>query len=620
MKNTKNTKARKTRKIASAFAVLSMMSAMAMPVTTLSANASETSCIEEFAPCMDTTAYGEADEDIAILHEIAANLNDEIITADQQDEETAPVTTAEEAEEETTSTTAAETEEAAAETSTAAEKNEDERVAIANYIAGLQYNECIKSADFSDGEDGKATFKLDSNGNVNITRKKRVNASAKSNSLTIADNSSKIYPGALVVADEGLTEGNPKFINLKRSDTSIFISNGAVKAGENRSIDVNPGKNSEVQNAMRRLEERIDIEGKSPAVVKCDVTAISSENQFKAKANAKQSIYGNLEVDVDAASSNKKQVALVDFTQVYYTMAADNQTLDAPFADNETLDNIKQQIHEDTPAAMVTSVDYGRRIVACVETSDMSFDLTATLKASGMNDKLKADASTEIHNKLKDCKVQYYIYGGTTGNAKEILTCQGVDKLLECINNETVYAANSAIPIAYTASFLKDGSTAYTQSTGEYYTSTIEVKKPTPLCLEATGINGRVYSGSIRLTGRRIIDVTADGTPILGNEEEIANEKFTSDAKSSAYTEIPADVDIASVRVYFDYEGQNKSGFGNDNGIRLSTYIQNGVDLTKLSLAHIHIEGTGQLFCYKVNGWVNLIYSGKCYHKGIQDK
>ena len=372
--------------------------------------------------------------------------------------------------------------------------------------------------------------------------------------------------------------------------------------------------------AFTILEERIDIEGKSPAVVKCDVTAISSENQFKAKANAKQSIYGNLEVDVDAASSNKKQVALVDFTQVYYTMAADNQTLDAPFADNETLDNIKQQIHEDTPAAMVTSVDYGRRIVACVETSDMSFDLTATLKASGMNDKLKADASTEIHNKLKDCKVQYYIYGGTTGNAKEILTCQGVDKLLECINNETVYAANSAIPIAYTASFLKDGSTAYTQSTGEYYTSTIEVKKPTPLCLEATGINGRVYSGSIRLTGRRIIDVTADGTPILGNEEEIANEKFTSDAKSSAYTEIPADVDIASVRVYFDYEGQNKSGFGNDNGIRLSTYIQNGVDLTKLSLAHIHIEGTGQLFCYKVNGWVNLIYSGKCYHKGIQDK
>ena len=619
MKNAKNTKVRKTRKIASAFAALSMMSAMAMPLTTISANAAETSLIEEFAPDTDTTVYNETDEDIAILHEISENLNNEVTTADQQDDEEAPVTTATEAEESTeTSTTAAE---AVIEETTVPAVSEDETEKIKDYISGLKYEECIKSADFSDGSNGKATFKIDDKGNVRITRKHRVDANGMSDTLAIADNNSKIYPGALVIADEGLTEGNPKFINLKRNDTSIFISNGSVKSGENRSISVNPKNASDVQNAMRRLEERIDVENGSQAIIKCDVTAISSSNQLKAKASASQKLYGDLKVDVDAASKDEKQIALVDFTQVYYTMAANNQILDEPFAKDETFKDISRQIHEDTPAAMITSVDYGRRIVACVETSDMSFDLSASLKASGMNDKLQADASTEIHNKLKSCSVQFYIYGGTAGNAKKIITCEGVDKLLECINNETVYAANSALPIAYTASFIKDGSTAYTKSTGEYYTSTVEVKKPTPLTLEATGINGRVYSGSIKLTGKRIVGVTDSGTPILSEEEVvIADEKFTSNAKSSAYTEIPADIDLASVRVYFDYEGQNKSGFGNDNGIRLSTYIQDGVDLTKLSLAHIHIEGTGQLFWYKVNGWVNLIYNGKCYHKGIQDK
>ena len=195
----------------------------------------------------------------------------------------------------------------------------------------------------------------------------------------------------------------------------------------------------------------------------------------------------------------------------------------AAFAPNETLESVSSLITNDRPAAMITTVNYGRKIVACIETDDMTFDLKSAVEASITGDKAGGKASVDYSKKMSNCHVSYYVYGGTAGNSADIISNKTPTDLMTAINAEAKFTKNGALPISYTASFLKDGKTAQVNFCGKYCKTTVEVRKPVPVTINATERWGRLKSYTVKITGQRIRDINDDGTFKLGDEETLAN-------------------------------------------------------------------------------------------------
>ena len=276
-------------------------------------------------------------------------------------------------------------------------------------------------------------------------------------------------------------------------------------------------------------------------------------------------------------------------------------------------------ITNDKPAAMITSVNYGRKIVACIETTDMSFDLKTALEASGYGDKVGGKASVDYNNKLSSCHVSYYVYGGTAGNSAKIIVNKTTKDLLDAINEEAKFTKNGALPISYTASFLKDGKTAQVNFCGKYCTTTIETRKPVPVTINADGRSGRLTSYTVKITGQRIKDIENDGHFVLGENETLKEITMKSNGDNNDFVEFPADIDLSTVRVWFDYDGWCKTGFDDAvNGLRLTK------DCSALNISKVRIEADSNLagfFGYNVWGRVKVTDTNGTEHKQeVRDK
>jgi hypothetical protein len=110
-------------------------------------------------------------------------------------------------------------------------------------------------------------------------------------------------------------------------------------------------------------------------------------------------------------------------------------------------------------------------------------------------------------------------------------------------------------------------------------------------------------SGKVKVEGERIIGFNEDGTRKTEKIviADITLEK-TGTATKSPY--IPADVDLSTVTVSFDYTGTCKSGFSADSNCFNISTTKNGENIDSVD---IEIEGTCQLFWYCVEGyvWIN---------------
>ena len=114
---------------------------------------------------------------------------------------------------------------------------------------------------------------------------------------------------------------------------------------------------------------------------------------------------------------------------------------------------------------MVSSVDYGKRIVACIQTDDMSFDLKAAVKASGLGGQVEGNAEAEYHSKLSKCKVNVFILGGSSEASGRFMTTN-MDDLLKKASESTKYDGYVK-PISYTTRYAKSGRIARTNYFGD---------------------------------------------------------------------------------------------------------------------------------------------------------
>ena len=244
-----------------------------------------------------------------------------------------------------------------------------------------------------------------------------------------------------------------------------------------------------------------------------------------------------------------------------------------------TAKRLQRYINSEEPPVVVSNVNYGKRIIACIQTDDMSFDLKASVEAEALGGKIKGDAEAEYKEKLSNCTVKVFAIGGSSKAAGEYLT-MSVDDLMKAARSNTAFDGY-AVPVSYTTRWAKDGSIARTNYTG-YNWETVEMKKlsdsiPVSFKFEpidtikvaqyrgtkeppkVTGsIDHLLTKGMVSIYGRKIVGVNADGSLVRSDEQLLKTVTFDYETMDSF--KLSGDVLADSVKFVFDYEGydQNK--------------------------------------------------------------
>ena len=365
-----------------------------------------------------------------------------------------------------------------------------------------------------------------------------------------------IYPGAMLEANRDLVTGNPTPIRLLRRPVSISISGAVMKDGC-KSIDaVDPTSASVVNDAIRKELDGNFREGTDCAAqITTKIEKVESDDQIKAEMNFSNEMWANLKTSAFADYHKNEQCVVVDISQVFYTVAADVQTSADLFPDEMKLSRIQRYIKPDSPAVVVSSVDYGKRVVACIQTSDMSFDLKASISASGLGGKVKGGAEGSYDTKLKNCTVNLFVAGGSSENAGEYFKNISIDKLLETAASQTKYDGY-AVPVSYTTRWAHDGSIATAAYHG-YSWQTVTTKQlatKLPVTVKFNQIDrDNIKSLNVKVFGKRIQSIDNNSAFILGEEELIGD--YTRDFNGDLYFELDASVSKDTVRFVFDYTG-----------------------------------------------------------------
>lgn len=431
---------------------------------------------------------------------------------------------------------------------------------IEDYFWSFNYNPQTFFQSFIEdsGTATKSKTIMNSDGSVSIMRMERAQDNLTYDSFGISNaDSNTIYPGALLKANEGLVTGNPTPIKMQRRDLNITIPGAYMKDGKSAVITVNPANGGDVNAAISELRNNFKDNSDMPAQMTARIEKVESEQQIKAKMNFSEELWGKVKVSASTDYQTKTQAVVVDVSQVLYSVSADNVTDADLFPDTMKVERVKRYINEDEPPVVVSNVNYGKRVIACIQTDDMSFDLKAALEVEAMGGKIKGDAEMEYKEKLSKCAVRVFAMGGSSQAAGEYLTWD-VAELMNAVRKNTAFDGY-AVPISYTTRWAKDGTIAQSSYMG-YKWEAKEVKKLTstiPIHFEFIKDSwGEMQKGIVKFYGRRVIGVNEDGSLIRSDEELIKT--ITLDYSTSDDFRLPADVIADSVRIVCDAEGKNE--------------------------------------------------------------
>ncbi len=484
----------------------------------------------------------------------------------------------------------------------------DPQAAITKAVDGLNYkNETVmaRKGEIVKGTDGVQQREIIRNNDKSITyvtkTKKSLNNGTASFAVTNAA-TAECYPGALLLGNSSLGEGNPQLLKAPRNDINLSLHGIGIKTGFDTGKMVNPTKSSDVTKAINEIKANWD--GKDvPAEIDMSITQASSDMQVAAALGIEAGAVKKLKVDYSQAYTTSRKNYVMNFKQVYYSVSADMPDKAGKLFSKDTDTNyIISKINNENPPVMVSNVDYGRMIMINIVSAHSENKIKAALKAAAATN--KAQLSAEYKNVLDNATFKYIVYGGSSEKGGSLVVTKDYAKLLEVINSESKFTdKTTAAPVSYTARFLKDGRIASSNIATDYIETTSVTRKAIPLRIFGTDINGRMHCGKVKVVGERIIGFNEDGTRKT-EKIVIADVKLETSGTATKSPYIPADVDLSTVTVSFDYEGRCKSGFSSDaNCFNIST-TKNGENIDRVD---IEIEGTGQLFFYCVEGyvWIN---------------
>ena len=442
-----------------------------------------------------------------------------------------------------------------------------------------------------DKNTAKSKTVQNADGSISVVQMKCINDNETMDTFGVAKaNINTVYPGALLKANQGLITGNPTPIKLRRANLNITIPEAYMNDGKSVTTKVDPTNASAVNAAIAKLRSNFKKGTDMPSNLVAKIEKVDSDEQIKAKMNFSQSMWGSLKIDASTDYQTSSQVVVVDVNQIFYTVSADNVTDADLFADSVKLKQIKKEITSEEPPVVVSNVNYGKRLVACIKTDDMSFDLKTTVKASGLGGKVKGGAEAEVSEKLKNCSVRVFTIGGSSEISGKYLNVS-VDELMEMAAKNTKYDGY-AEPISYTTRWATDGTIAQSNYIGVQWEAK-EVKKLTdtiPIHFEFIKnewMGTLIEKATMKIYGRRILGINEDGTLVRSDEQLLKT--VTLDYETKEEFKLSADVLSDSVKFVFDFEGTAE---------RIDDEAQRTITLTQILLNTKDYDKT--IYDYKV--------------------
>ena len=305
---------------------------------------------------------------------------------------------------------------------------------------------------------------------------KKIKRSIHDNSADIANFTStegRSYPGAILLGNRDLIEGNPTLVSANRKGITLSIDLPGLTDKDNQVVVENPTYGN-VQSGINGLIEKWNKDYASkypetPAKIQYVNTSVYNLSQLKTTFGAGfEKISQKLNIDFDAVASGETQSELINFKQIYYSVNTDpKDNASDYFKDDVTVNSLKNKgVNEQNPPVYVSNVSYGRNIFVTAESSTKSKEFKSAIKAvfSGKS----IDNNTEYKDLIKETTFTAYIMGGSAGSAGKVVS-GNLDEIKKIIEEGSSYSRlTPAVPVSYTTLFLKDNKQATIKSNTDY--------------------------------------------------------------------------------------------------------------------------------------------------------
>lgn len=365
-------------------------------------------------------------------------------------------------------------------TTTTPPSTPDSRQSLDNYIRSLNYD---RRKLLSVQEDG-ATESLPSTqrsnaGNAVIITTKRQHSLRKnlSDVAILRPTAGVIFPGALVIADRNLMEGQPTPIGLARGTVTISTDLPGLQNSRRQLTDAS---NSSLQDAINSLVEEWNHQTALQGYVNAarsylEVKSVFSSQQvaldlgFSAKWAS-----GSAAAQLNASNDAKTSVVLAHFKQVFYTVTMDTPARPSDvFGGGVTLEQLQSVTSAEQPPAYVRSVDYGRILMIKMETTsrETKVDLQGAMKqVTSGGTELEGSLKAKYAEIVKNASFTVVAIGGGAQTAASFTGTEEDLKLLkEYIRKDATFRRdNPGAPVSYAVAFLKDNQLATMGFTTDY--------------------------------------------------------------------------------------------------------------------------------------------------------
>lgn len=264
---------------------------------------------------------------------------------------------------------------------------------------------------------------------------------------------SDLYPGS-IIQSKFLDEGKLNSIgNFKRKPISMTVTGIDLGAGNNnRTID-KPTKGNIVEE-LNDMIRNAKGTGSSKFHFK-KVEAYSKKQALLDLGINVKFLWGGIGGNLEVADEDHKHSIFIYFKQSYYSASVEPPTGPSDFfAADVNVQNLKYRVGEGNPPGYISSVSYGRILVAKMTSSYTIDQMKSAVDAKFGFGFVKASVGVENQNVLANSQYEVYASGGILQDIPN-----SMDGILEFINNGMKLESYSqAVPIAFEIKYLTDNS------------------------------------------------------------------------------------------------------------------------------------------------------------------
>lgn len=343
-----------------------------------------------------------------------------------------------------------------------------------------------------------------------------------------------LYPGAVVKSDNSKITAAQKLIESNDLPRNVLELNVDIKDGEEYDLQIDEPN----QETVTRKVRKTIINQTGTAISSVRYAAVDNSEQIEKQLGIKDD--NSYRIDYKAISVGMYSYIFAVFDQVYYSVNAAPQTSAELYNETVSQQALSDNGINNAETAEITSVDYGRRVVVCMKTRDVSSNAKSTLEESISNNGITQTGVSVLYSS--------YVIGGSSGNKLVCISnTDDVNEVNKIINSELSYNKDlTAVPLSYKMNYLKDGSQVIANKDTESDNVVTETRKQIKITFDpATAYNTKQYT----FYAKPITGVNNDGSYKLGNWECLVDDDSKKNKTiyvSGKYAEFAFAFDISS--------------------------------------------------------------------------